>query len=263
MIVFSAIVPHSPLLLPSIGKTHRDKLSATLSAISDIEQALYLSKAETICLIAPHGVRYPDAFNVNLASKYVGNLKQFGDFSTTVTAKSDYLMIDRIQRKLRAEGVPFTLSSNEELDYGFAVPLLLLTSHLASWKLVPISPSMHDGKAHFEFGKQLKRVLHSEDERVAVIASADMSHKLSADAPGGFAKEGSIFDAAVKESITAKNPNALLALDAQTTESAAQCAYLPVITLLGVLDGMNITPKILSYESPFGVGYLTVSYDLA
>lgn len=263
MIVFSAIVPHSPLLIETIGKSHRDKLAATLSAISEIEQALYLCKAETICVIAPHGAMYPDAFSVNLASKYVGNLKQFGDFSTTITAKSDYLMIDRIQRKLRAEGVPFTLSSSEELDYGYAVPLLLLTKHLASWKLVPISPSKLDGKAHFEFGQQIKRILHSEETRVAVIASVDMSHKLNADSPGGFAKEGGLFDEAVKKSVQSNDPAAILALDAKSAEAAAQCAYLPVATLLGIMDGMNVSTKILSYESPFGVGYLTVRYDLA
>ncbi|MBI4138994.1 MEMO1 family protein [Candidatus Uhrbacteria bacterium] len=262
MIVFAAIVPHSPLLIPSIGKTNRDKLQATIAACQEIEQAIYLAKPDSICMIAPHGVRYPDAYSVNLASKYVGSLKQFGDFSTTVSAKSDYLLIDRLQRKLRAEGVPFTLTSNEELDYGFAVPLLLLTAHLPSWKLIPISPSMLDGRAHFEFGQQLKRVLHAESQRVVVIASADLSHKLSPESPTGFSQEGPAFDAAVRESAASNKPESLMALDPATVEGAAQCAYRPISTILGLLDGMNVTSKVLSYESPFGVGYLTVRYDL-
>jgi aromatic ring-opening dioxygenase LigB subunit len=262
MIVFAAIVPHSPLLLPTIGKEHRDKMQATLAAYTEIEQALYLAKPDALCIVAPHGVRYPDAFSVNLASKYVGNLKAFGDFATTVEAKSDYLLIDRLQRKLRHEGVPFTLTSSEDLDYGYAVPLLLLTSHLTNWKLVPVSPSMLDGKEHFNFGRQLKRVLHAEPERVAIIASADLSHKLGPDSPAGASEEGPAFDKAVQDSVAANDPSPLLSLPPAVVEGAAQCAYRPITTILGCLENMNVTAKILSYESPFGVGYLTARYDI-
>ncbi len=80
MIVFAAIVPHSPLLVPSIGKEHRDKLSATLAAIAEIEQAIYLAKADTLCIIAPHGSRYPDAFSINLSQKYSATSKLSGIF---------------------------------------------------------------------------------------------------------------------------------------------------------------------------------------
>lgn len=262
MLVFGAIVPHSPLLIPSVGKTHRDKLATTLKACEEIEQALYLAKPDSLCIIAPHGARYPDAYSVNLASKYVGNLKAFGDHSTTVEAKSDYLLIDRLQRKLRAENVPFTLTSSEELDYGYAVPLLLLTSRLTNWKLIPMSPSMADGKAHFEFGRQLKRVLHAESQRVAIIASADLSHKLSPESPAGASDEGPKFDQAVREGAASKDPSALLALDASIVEGAAQCAYRPITTLLGSLEGINVAARVLSYEAPFGVGYLTAKYDV-
>lgn len=263
MIVFAAIVPHSPLLIPSIGKIHREKIAATLSALQEVEQALYLSKPDTICIIAPHGSRYPDAFSINLASKYTGNLKAFGDFSTTVDAKSDYLLIDRTQRSLRAENIPFTLTSNEELDYGYAVPLLLLTPHLTNWKLIPVSPSLQDGQRHFEFGKQLKRVLHAESERVAVIASVDLSHALNAESPAGASTEGPTFDQAIINSIETKNADALLHMDPDVIEKAHQCAHRPVVTLLGLLQDMNVTPKKLCYEAPFGVGYLTVKYDIA
>jgi hypothetical protein len=34
------------------------------------------------------------------------------------------------------------------------------------------------------------------------------------------------------------------------------------MTLLGTLNEINVTPKKLCYETPFGVGYLTVRYDI-
>ena len=264
MIVFAGIVPHSPLLVPSIGKEHREKLACTIAAIQEIEQALYLMKPDTICIIAPHGARYPDAFSINLAAKYTGDFKTFGDFSTTVTAKSDFLAIDHIQRKLREENVPFTLTSNESLDYGYSIPILLLTSHLPpTWKLIAVSPSMLDGKSHYEFGKQLKRILHADERRIAVIASADLSHKLTKDSPGGASTEGPAYDKAVEESTMAHDITALSKLSPETIENASQCGYRPIMTLLGTLDEINVTPKKLCYEAPFGVGYLTVRYDIS
>lgn len=262
MIVFAAIVPHSPLLLPSIGKEHQQKLAKTLAAFQDIEQSLYLSKPETLCIIAPHGPRYPDSFSANMAGSYTGTLKSFGDFSTTATAKSDFMLIDRAHRKMREEGVPFTLTSSEEIDYGYSIPILLLTSHLQNWKLFPVSPSMMDGKAHFEFGRQLKRVIHAETRRVAVIASADLSHKLTAESPGGASQEGPLFDAAVQAAIMENDPNKLLSLPVETVENSGQCGYRPISALLGTLENMNTTPHLLSYEAPFGVGYLTAKFDI-
>jgi MEMO1 family protein len=179
-----------------------------------------------------------------------------------VEAKGDFLAMDHIQRKLRDENVPFTLTSADEIDYGFSIPILLLTGHLSAWKLIPVSPSMLDGKSHHEFGKQLKRILHAEISRIAVIASADLSHKLSKDSPGGATPEGPIYDQAVVDATTANNKEALFSLSPDVVENAGQCGYRPIMTLLGTLDEINVTPKKLCYEAPFGVGYLTVRYDI-
>lgn len=262
MIVFGAIIPHSPLLIPSIGKSNRDALAKTVAACEELEEALYLAKPDTICMVAPHGVRYPDAFSVNLATKYTGSLKSFGDHMTTVTAKSDYLLIDHLQRKLRNADVPFTLTSNEELEYGFTVPLLLLTQNLTRWKLIPVSPSNHGGQAHFEFGRHVKRVLHSDPRRAAVIASADLSHALSKDAPDGDTPEGHAFDAAVQAGIAEADHAPLLSMDMRVVDGASQCGYRPIMTLLGCVDGIKTVPRILSYEAPFGVGYLTAIFEI-
>lgn len=263
MIVFAAIVPHSPLLAPGVGKEKRDALSATLRAYAEVEHALEAVKPETLVIISPHAPSYPDAFSANMAPKYSGTLKQFGDHQTTVETKGDFLLLDRMQRDLRADGVPFTLSSSEELDYGYTVPLLLLTARLNDWKLVPVSPSLLDAQAHADFGRKLNRVLHRENARVAIIASADLSHKLNASSPGGASVEGPAFDATIRSKLASLDLQGLLALDAQAIEAAGQCGYRPAVTLLGLLEGMNVHPTELCYEAPFGVGYLTMKFELA
>jgi aromatic ring-opening dioxygenase LigB subunit len=263
MIVFAAFVPHSPLLAPGVGKEKRDALTATLKAYADVEAGLEAAKPDTILVISPHAPSYPDAFSANMAPKYVGTLKEFGDHQTTVEAKGDFLLLDRLQRELRAEGVPFTLSSSEELDYGFTVPLLLLTERINGWKLLPVAPSRLDAQAHADFGRKLNQILHRENARVAIIASADLSHKLNESSPGGKSVEGPAFDATIRSKLASQDIEGLLALDAQAVEAAGQCGYRPAVTLLGLLEGMNVHSREICYESPFGVGYLTMSFELA
>lgn len=263
MIVSAALVPHSPLLVPGVGKEKRGLLTKTLAAYEHIEQMIYASRPDTLVVISPHAPSYPNAFSANMAQKYEGSLKAFGDHQTGVEARGDFMLLDRLQRSLRSDGIPFTLTSSEELDYGYTVPLLFLTSHLANWRLVPLAPSLLDARAHVDFGRAVQEILHNEHARVAVVASADLSHKLDVSSPGGASVEGPAFDATIRSKLAAMDVEGLLSLDPDAIKAAGQCGYRPIMVLLGMLSEMAMTPRELCYEAPFGVGYLTMSFDLA
>lgn len=263
MITFACIVPHSPLLVPSIGKEHTEKLANTAKAYAELEQALYLAKPDTLVMISPHAQMYPDAMSGNASPKFTAVLKAFGDHGTTAQAKVDFLLLDHIHRAMRIENVPFTLTSEEELDYGFTVPLLYLAPHLSNVKIVPLATSLLDGRAHYEFGRQLKRVLHAESTRVAIICSADLSHHSNAFSPEGTTPEGQQFDAIIREKAVSRDGAGLLALDPVMLEKAGQCGYRPIMVLLGALENINATGKEMCYEAPFGVGYLTAKFEMA
>jgi len=38
---------------------------------------------------------------------------------------------------------------------------------------------------------------------------------------------------------------------------AGECGLKSIVILLGILEGIKYEPELLSYEAPFGVGYLT------
>lgn len=258
MIILGAITPHSPLLVPRIGKDKREALEDTIRAYETIGERLYALGVETLVLISPHAPTYADAFSANISESYVGTLKAFGDHETAVRLPSDILVLDRIQRAIRSKtDLAFKLSTSEELDYGCAVPLLLLNRTVANMTIVPISPSRLSARAHVDFGKALKDVLHENNKRIAIIASADLSHKLNQDAPGGFSVEGPAFDATIRSKVASMDIEGLLAMDPDAVEAAGQCGYPAILILLGILSGMNVEVKELSYEAPFGVGYLT------
>lgn len=264
MIILGAITPHSPLLVPRIGKDKRDALEATIRAYESLSERLYALNVETLILISPHAPAYNNAFSANISESYEGTLKAFGDHETSIRLPSDILLLDRIQKSIRTKtDIAFKLTASEELDYGCAIPLLLLQRTVANMRIVPISPSTLNGRAHTDFGKALKDVLHESNKRIAVIASADLSHKLHQDAPGGFSVEGPAFDATIRSKINSMDIGGLLSMDPEAVEAAGQCGYRPILILLGILDGMNVDVRELSYEAPFGVGYLTTIIEPA
>jgi aromatic ring-opening dioxygenase LigB subunit len=263
MIVLAAIVPHSPLLAPTIGREHREKLADTLKAYEELAQSLYLAKPDTILMLSPHAPMYPDAFSGNIAPSFKGTLKEFGDHGTEVPIKADFLVLDHIHRHMRDHSVPFTMTSSEELDYGTTIPLLFLAKNLPNVKLIPIGMSGQDAQAHYAFGEELKNVIHAESRRVVVIASTDLSHTANANSPEGATPEGPEFDKTMREKALAMDAAGLLAMDATMLEKAKQSAHKPVATLLGCLKDMNCKSKELCYEAPFGVGMTTIRYDIA
>jgi len=89
-----------------------------------------------------------------------------------------------------------------------------------------------------------------------VIASGDLSHRLSPSAPAGYSPKGEIFDNLLKELLSSKDTSGILNLDKELVEEAGECGLRSIMILLGILEKQNYKFKLLSYEAPFGVGYM-------
>lgn len=262
-IVFSAIVPHPPVLIPEIGKDHLDKLKKTEEAYKKLEQDFYASKPESVIIISPHGEILSDSFNINLSADYQANFKEFGDYSLELKFKSDFMVIQEIRASDESSTtIPITLSSTPELDHGVSIPLYFLLQHTKNIPIVPITYSGLDYQKHFAFGQYLYRMLSRANKRFAVIASGDLSHRLTQDAPGGFAAEGKKLDKKIVDLVKAKDFNGLMNLDKKLVEAGGECALRSIMILAGAIETLNVQPEILSYEGPFGVGYLVANFKL-
>ena len=85
---------------------------------------------------------------------------------------------------------------------------------------------------------------------------------MTLDAPAGFSSRGKEFDGKLIEFLKNKDIDGILNMDPDLVEEAGECGYRSIIILLGVLNGLNWQPEILSYEGPFGVGYLVANFKL-
>lgn len=262
MIVFAAITPHSPLLLPTIGSEHAKVLQGTLAASATLRKNFQAAKPDVVLIISPHSTALPDAVALNLADTYHGDLTKFGDLKTRRVYRPATPFIDRLQRTLREKNQPITLLSVPTLDYGAMVPLVSLGVP-ETLPLIPVFPGNGlDFKKHFTLGEAMQEELGDSPKRIAVIASNNLSHRLSSDAPAGFSLQGEKFDALVREALETGNTARLLKIKPNFVEEAGQCGFRGTILLLGILARAGVSARILSYEHPFGVGYLTASFTL-
>lgn len=260
-ISFAAIVPHPPLLIPSIGKENLARLKETEQAMKKLEEDLYSSQADTILIISPHGQIQPDAFTMNLNPEFHGKFEEFGDFATKINLGGDIGLAYRIRERLETRA-PLQLISNPDLDHGCSVPLYLLTKNLPNIKIIPLYSSGLDLAAHFKLGQLFKRELLVNKNRVAIIASGDLSHRITKDAPAGYSPKGKKFDQKIIDYLTHNKIKDIFKMDHHFIEDADECGLKSIIILLGILDGMDYQPQKLSYEAPFGVGYLVMNFKL-
>ncbi len=257
-LIFAAVTPHPPFLLPSLEKETGDKLSATKSALLELEQQLYLAKPQIIIVISPHESLFPDAFVVNAYTQFSATFEKFGDLVTKYEWKGTPDFSAKISHVGNNYSFPIRLVSEKSLSYGASVPLSLLTTHLTDeYKIVPVGYSKLGTKEHLEFGELLKEVIMSSDKRVAIIASGDLSHHVNEKSPSGYREEGKNFDAELIQLLETRNTLGISQMNAETIEKAEECGYRSILIMLGVLKNIDYTFKRLSYEAPFGVGYLT------
>jgi AmmeMemoRadiSam system protein A len=117
-------------------------------------------------------------------------------------------------------------------------------------------------RQHFALGQAVGRAIHQSNRRVAIIASADLSHSLTESAPNGYDPMGAVFDEKLREAVVAWDVAAVLDMDEGFRYHAAEDAVPSVSFLMGALDGLTVRPEVLSYEGPFGVGYLVAAVEV-
>ncbi|MBM3205779.1 hypothetical protein FJZ41_02965 [Candidatus Shapirobacteria bacterium] len=150
--------------------------------------------------------------------------------------------------------------SSPHPDWGFEVPLHFLGKNLKT----PVKPYLTDfasPQVHFQKGSQIMRSI-PQNKKIAWIASGDMSHRLKEDGPYGFHPAGPQFDQDFIKLLKAKDMPGILNLPENLVEQAGECGLRSFCLLLGALEASKVKwqPEILSYEGPFGVGYLVANF---
>ena len=260
------LLPHPPAALPQIGKEQTDQMKKTTDAFHQIARRIGELRPQTVIVITPHGPCFDDHFYMPSTKRVSGDFSAFGVKKILMGFDNDTDLAEIIRKKaaekgisagpvddriMKKNGIPY------DLDHGVLVPLYFVLQYSRDFRILPISLSGLSGKEHYRFGMILRDAITESDENAVIIASGDLSHKVSAESPYGFDESGPLFDKTVRKGLLDEDINAFLTFDPELKEKAAQCGLDSYRMLLGTLDGFDFLADILSYEAPFGIGYLT------
>ena len=263
-IVFYGVAPHPPILLPEVGGADSKKVDRTFAAMQKFASQITESGAETVILISPHGAVFSDGVAINGNVTLSGDLKQFRA-DLTFAYSNDLVVVNEIiqqagKRGIAALGIDDSLAGEygitTRLDHGVLVPMYFLDKAGIKLPVVSISMSMLPFEELYAFGAAIKDACTRLGRKAALIASGDMSHRLTPDAPAGYSEKGAVFDRAVADLLAKKDFRGILSIDMGLAEAAGECGLRSIIMMLGAVDGVKVDAEVLSYEGPFGVGYM-------
>ncbi|TDB39077.1 MAG: AmmeMemoRadiSam system protein A [Actinobacteria bacterium] len=258
--ILGIIAPHPPIMVPTVGGQDSSVTAASMEALRRAARVLDAFDPETVVIMSPHSPAAQDAFVIDTAPRTSGSFDRFGaagarySYATDVAFASALLdalggeAIDAIDRSIAPALEPGLL------DHGVLVPMSFLDP-TGRWPIVNISLSWLSYRLHRRLGQIIAATADRIGRRIAFVASGDCSHRLKEGAPAGYSPRAAEFDQTLVDLIGRGDFDALMSIDPALVEAAGECGLRSFITLGGVIPGAATTA--LSYESPWGVGYLT------
>ncbi|MEM9557629.1 MAG: class III extradiol dioxygenase subunit B-like domain-containing protein [Acidobacteriota bacterium] len=262
-LIFSALMPHPPIVVPAVGGTRVDACRATLEACRTVSRRLLEHRPERLLLVSPHAPRLRREFGVFAGARYRGDLGRFGADDAAVN-----LPVDR--ELAAALGTPTSETADDAVavralddprfcaaDHGAVVPLVFLAE--AGWdgptSVVSLPATPTDTQC-VGFGRHVARTLERLDGRCALVASGDMSHRVLPGAPAGFDPRAVEFDHQLTDRIARGALNQISSIDPELRALAAEDAADTCLIAAAAASFEARGSAVLSYEHPFGVGYL-------
>lgn len=261
------VMPHPPIVVPAVGGKCVHEVQATLDAMRTAGREAAGLSPEVIVLLSPHAPLEADRVTVCTAPRYTGSLGMFGAPQVQADLRGEVTLARAIVREAEARHVPLVEygggSERVALDHGALVPLAFLLEELQRPPaMVELNFSFRDPQVHLSFGEAVGAAIDSYPARVLYVASGDLSHRLTPDAPAGYTPRGADFDRRMVEALRKGDLESLSDIPPGLIEEAGECGYRSLLVLAGLLRGRSFDSRLMSYEGPFGVGYMVGAIDL-
>lgn len=255
-LVFSGIAPHPPIMVPEVGRESIANVVDSIDAMAELTKRVIESRAETVILISPHAPLEVDSFVAYEGPEVIGDFSNFRAPGISFTAPVDVVLLSAIKKAAASQNYEVTMLAERDLDHGTAVPLYFLQRNGFRGRVVSLGYSFLSNDDHLRFGSCIRNAVEQEGRRVAFIASGDLSHRLKPQAPAGFNPDAHVFDEQVVDALRSNVPQRIVEIDHNLRKLAGECGYRSMLVAIGACSNLPLSCEVLSYEAPFGVGYL-------
>jgi len=258
---FGVIAPHPPIFVRAVGGSRSEVTRSSLDALEQAAQALANYAPETLVVMSPHAPALTDAVAVDDAESYSGSFADFGDPAVHAW-RGDRALARSLCEELESRSVAYVARSQNSrlrpgvLDHGVLVPLSFLDPS-QHFPLVVVSLSYLPYAAHRSIGEAAAAAAARLGRRVAFVASGDLSHRLTPDAPAGYSPRAAQLDETIVGLVRSGRLQGLAEIDESLVEAGGECGLRSFIALGGFIGDDPVPTRVLAYEGPWGVGYLT------
>ncbi|MCU0785166.1 MAG: AmmeMemoRadiSam system protein A [Verrucomicrobia bacterium] len=253
--VCAVLMPHAPILVPAVGGKRGDAAAATCRAMRDAANCVLGCRPEALVLISPHSPRKRGAFGLWSGDRLEGSFEQFAAPQVAVSFPNDRRLADAIISGAQGRSLQTWAIRDRSLDHGALVPLWFLADAGWSGPIVILSLGYPAEGGLSDLGEAIAAAANSLQRRVAVIASGDMSHRLTANAPCGYHPRAHHFDQTFIRLLGNGEYRGLENIDPQLRECAAEDAVDSTLIAAAAVGWKADGHQVLNYEGPFGVGY--------
>ena len=261
-ILAAFMVPHPPMIVPAVGRGSENQIAATTPAYERAAEEIAALKPETILITSPHSVMYADYFHISPGRTAKGSFADFRAPEVSFKESYDEELADRIAGIALERDFPAGVMGEREkkLDHGTMVPLWFIRQKYGGGRIVRIGLSGLPLTAHYEFGELIRDAVDETGRRAVIVASGDLSHKLQAYGPYGFAPEGPEYDKRIMDVCSRGAFGELLDFDETFCEKAAECGHRSFVIMAGAFDGLSVRAEQFSHQDVTGVGYGICSF---
>jgi AmmeMemoRadiSam system protein A/AmmeMemoRadiSam system protein B len=262
-LVFAGIAPHPPIMVPEVGGPAIAEVNNSIVAMAALTNRVIAAGAETVILISPHAPLESQSFVAYDGPELYGDFANFRAPAASVRAELDDELLNEITRAAAAENLAMARIRGLELDHGTAVPLYFLQRNGWSGRVVALGYSFLSNEDHARFGRCIRQAVDRIGRPAAFIASGDLSHRLKLGAPAGYNPEAHRFDEEVVDAISSCATSRIVEMNQELRRSAGECGYRSMLVAIGLAEGLDQSCEVISYEAPFGVGYLVAQLLLS
>ena len=250
-------------MVPEVGGQAITAVQNSIQAMAEMTKRIVDSGAQTVVLISPHAPLDATAFVAYHAPKLYGDFANFRAPATSVEFQIDEALLDAITATAAEKDFEVVRLEHYSLDHGSAVPLYLLDRNGWRGRVVALGYSFLSNDDHLRFGGCIKKAVDKVGRPTAFVASGDLSHRLKPEAPAGYNPEAYRFDDEVVDAIREQQTNRIVDIDPSLRRTAGECGYRSMLVVLGATQELESASEVLSYEAPFGVGYLVAQLTRA
>ena len=256
-IIAAYMVPHPPMIVPDVGRGSEAQVEATRAAYARVAREIAALEPETIVISSPHATMYADYFHLSPGRGAEGSFARFRAPQVRFREEYDAELVKTIERLAIAGGLPAGTRGQRDpaLDHGTMVPLYFIRQACSGFRLVRLGLSALPLEDHYRLGQLIRRAVEETGRRAVYVASGDLSHKLQAHGPYGFAPEGPEYDRRIMDVCGRAAFGELFDFDEAFCERAAECGHRSFVIMAGALDGVAVEARALSHEDVTGVGY--------